>query len=66
MQEVGVLVPFENGKMLTIDSPFFAAGATKAKPRKAPAVGEHSEQILREAGYDDAPIAGMRESKIVA
>jgi crotonobetainyl-CoA:carnitine CoA-transferase CaiB-like acyl-CoA transferase len=66
MLAAGVLVPFENDEMLTIDSPFFVDGATKVKPRKAPAVGEHSTQILREAGYDDAAIAGMRDSKILA
>jgi len=67
MLEAGVLVPFEgDDAMLTIDSPFFVAGANKVKPRKAPAVGEHSDEILREAGYDAAAIAQLRESKVVA
>jgi crotonobetainyl-CoA:carnitine CoA-transferase CaiB-like acyl-CoA transferase len=66
MLDAGVLVPFENDAMLTIDSPFFVEGADKVKPRKAPAVGEHSDQILREIGYDDSVIAKLRESRIVA
>lgn len=66
MLDAGVLVPFENDAMLTIDSPFFVAGANKVKPRKAPAVGEHSDEILREAGYDDAAIATLRENRVIA
>jgi crotonobetainyl-CoA:carnitine CoA-transferase CaiB-like acyl-CoA transferase len=66
MLDAGVLVPFENDSMLTIDSPFFVAGTDKVKPRKAPAVGQHSDQILREAGYDDAAIAKLRENRVVA
>jgi len=31
----------------------------------APAVGQHSDEILREIGYSDAEIAGFREAKIV-
>jgi crotonobetainyl-CoA:carnitine CoA-transferase CaiB-like acyl-CoA transferase len=66
MRQAGLLVPFEDDTMLTIDSPFFVDGADKMKPRKAPAVGEHSDDILREAGYDEAAIAGLRDSGIVA
>ena len=67
MLEAGVLVPFEgDDAMLTIDSPFFVAGTDKVKPRTAPAVGEHSDEILREAGYDAAAIAQLREAKIIA
>ena len=66
MLDAGVLVPFENDAMLTIDSPFFVAGTDKVKPRKAPAVGEHSDEILREAGYDDTAIARLRENRVVA
>ncbi len=31
----------------------------------SPEAGEHSEQILRELGYSDADIAGLRERRIV-
>jgi formyl-CoA transferase len=66
MLETGVLRPFENDTLLTVDSPFFVTGVKKAIPRKPPALGEHSEQILREAGYDDAAIAQLREKKAFA
>lgn len=33
--------------------------------RCCPAVGEHSDEILREIGYSDAEIAAFREAKIV-
>jgi crotonobetainyl-CoA:carnitine CoA-transferase CaiB-like acyl-CoA transferase len=56
-----ILVPFEEDTMLTIDSPFFVDGAEKVQPRHAPSVGEHSDKILREAGYDEAAIRDLRE-----
>jgi len=31
-----------------------------------PRYGEHSEQILREVGYDDGAIARLREAHIIA
>ena len=62
----GFCVPFEDSTMLTIDSPFFVAGADKVRPRLAPEVGEHSDQILREAGYDGQQIEALRAAKAVA
>jgi formyl-CoA transferase len=64
--DTGVLLPFEGDTLMTISSPFFVSGAQKVGPRKPPALGQHSDEILREAGYDEAAIAKLRESKIVA
>jgi len=61
-----VLVPFENDPMLTINSPIWVDGARKVQPRKPPGVGEHSDEILRNAGYDEASIARLRASGAVA
>lgn len=61
-----VLVPFEGDSLMTINSPFFVDGADKVGPRKPPALGEHSDEILRDAGYDAAAIAQLRDRKIVA
>jgi crotonobetainyl-CoA:carnitine CoA-transferase CaiB-like acyl-CoA transferase len=61
-----VLVPFENDTMLTINSPIWVSGAKKVQPRKPPGVGEHSDEILRHAGYDEAAIARLRASGAVA
>ena len=66
MREVEAVVPFENDTMLTINSPIWIEGATKVRPRKAPNVGEHSDEILGAAGYSDADIAEMRASGVVA
>jgi formyl-CoA transferase len=60
-----VLVPFENDTMLTINSPIWIDGAKKVQPRKPPAVGEHSDEILRGAGYDDAAIKTLKASGAV-
>src|ERR1700709_835073 len=49
-----VLVPFEGEAMLTINSPIWVDGASKVKPRHPPGIGEHSDEILRTAGYDEA------------
>jgi len=34
-------------------------------PRLAPRVGEHSEQVLREAGYGESEIAALREAGVI-
>jgi formyl-CoA transferase len=60
-----VLVPFENDTMLTISSPIWIDGARKVQPRKPPGVGEHSDEILRGAGYDEAAIKQLRGSGAV-
>lgn len=60
-----VLVPFENDTMLTINSPIWIDGAKKVQPRKPPAVGEHSDEILRGAGYDEAAIKQLRSKGAV-
>ena len=61
----GFLVPFEGDTMLTVDSPLYVGGAPKVKPRKAPDLGQHSDEILREAGYDTSEIERLRASKAV-
>jgi formyl-CoA transferase len=66
MIENEVLVPFENDTMLTVNSPIFIDGSRKVTPRKPPGVGEHSDEILRGAGYDDAAIQKLRASGAVA
>ena len=60
-----VLVPFENDTMLTINSPIWIDGTKKVQPRKPPAVGEHSDEILRGAGYDEAAIKALRSNGAV-
>ena len=66
MIENEVLVPFENDTMLTINSPIWVDGSRKVQPRKPPGLGEHSDEILRNAGYDEAAIKALRASGAVA
>jgi len=63
----GFLRPYvDEPDLWTIDSPFFLAGQEKAPPRKAPAVGQNSDEVLREMGYGDAEIAELRAAGVVA
>jgi formyl-CoA transferase len=47
----GLLPPFaDGGGLRTLDSPFQIAGETKALPRMAPSVGQHTRALLDEFG----------------
>jgi formyl-CoA transferase len=60
-----VLLPFEGDKLLTVNSPIWVDGSHKVAPRRPPGVGEHSDEVLREAGYDEAAIKQLRSSGTV-
>ena len=66
LQDVGGLAPFADGKGLTVLSPFHIDGETKVAPRRAPAVGQHSEEVLREAGYSAEDIERLRSLGVLA
>ena len=59
-QQIGALVPFADGEGLTVSSPFHLDGETKVAPRRAPSVGQHTDEVLREAGYPIGDIARLR------
>ncbi|HKO69890.1 MAG TPA: CoA transferase [Bradyrhizobium sp.] len=61
-----VLIPFEGDTMLTINSPIWVDGSQKVGPRRAPEIGEHSDEILKQAGYDETAIKQLRASGAVA
>ncbi|MDQ8730287.1 CoA transferase [Bradyrhizobium sp. LHD-71] len=64
-RHAGAIVPFADGSGLTISSPFNVDGETKRQPATAPSIGQHSDEILREHGYDDADIRKLRDTKAV-
>ena len=53
-------MPFADGANLTVSSPFHLDGETKVAPVRAPAVGQHSEAVLRDAGYAADEIAKLK------
>ena len=59
-REIGALVPFADGAGFTVSSPFDLDGATKVAARRAPSVGQHSETVLRDAGYAADEIARLK------
>ena len=59
------LVPFEDGGTMTVNSPIWIKGQEKMKPRCAPAVGEHSDEVLRAAGYSDTHIGALRGEGVI-
>ena len=65
MRAIGALVPWAEGEGLTVSSPFNVEGEVKTAPRHAPALGEHSEDVLREAGYSADEIGEMRAAGVV-
>ncbi|MGE0750345.1 MAG: CaiB/BaiF CoA transferase family protein [Variibacter sp.] len=66
MREANVLVPFADDSMLTVNSPLWIEGADKVAPRPAPSVGQHSDAVLRDAGYDADRIASLRKAGVVS
>ena len=61
----GILRPLGDTGMLTVDSPFTVSDIAKVPITRAPGHGEHSSQILRDAGYSDADIANLRAAGTV-
>jgi formyl-CoA transferase len=63
----GALVPADGigGTTLTIDSPFRISGEAKVRPRRAPALGEHSDEVLRAHGFGADEVAELRRTGVV-
>jgi crotonobetainyl-CoA:carnitine CoA-transferase CaiB-like acyl-CoA transferase len=60
-----IVVPLEGaGDKLTttIGSPIQVHGITKVPARRAPALGEHNEEVLRQLGFNAAEIDSLRAS----
>jgi len=60
-----IVVPLEGagGKLTsTISSPIRVHGVPKVPARRAPDIGEHNEEVLRQLGFDPTEIDGLRAS----
>ena len=63
-----IVVPLEGagGKLtLTISSPIQVHGVTKTAARRAPELGEHNDEILKDLGFDAKTIDSLRVSGAV-
>jgi len=63
----GIVVPLEGAGKLTstISSPFQVHGVDKVPARRGPELGEHTDEILKELGFDAKGIEGLRASGAV-
>jgi crotonobetainyl-CoA:carnitine CoA-transferase CaiB-like acyl-CoA transferase len=60
-----IIVPLEGagGKLTsTISSPMQVHGVTKVPARRAPGIGEHNDEVLKQLGFSAAEIDGLRAS----
>ena len=63
-----IIVPLEGagGKLTsTISSPLQVHGVNKVSAKRAPEIGEHSEENLRQLGFSDAEIEGLYAGGVI-
>ena len=65
LRENGVIVPLEGAEgnlKSTISSPIQVHGVNKVPAKRAPDLGEHNEEVLKQLGFDAKQIDGLRAS----
>ena len=69
MRVSGALVPIDDpraGASLTVSSPIQIEGQEKVPPTLAPEIGEHTVEVLRAAGIDQAEIDRLLRAGVIA
>ena len=68
MRASGALVPLDDtraGATLTVSSPLWIEGQAKVPATMAPEVGEHTVEVLREAGIEGAEIDRLLQAGVI-
>jgi formyl-CoA transferase len=63
LRENDIVVPIEGAGekvKLTVSSPMTVHGVSKVAARRAPEIGEHNDDLLKELGFSSGEIAGFR------
>jgi len=69
MVKSGALVPIDDpraGAALTVSSPIAIEGQEKVPPTLAPAIGQHTVEVLRAAGFAEAEIERLLRAGVIA
>src|SRR5207247_2427118 len=64
-----IVVPLEGAGenlKLTISSPIQMHGVAKVPAKRAPELGEHNDEVLKELGFDAKEIERLRASGVIA
>ena len=64
-RQAQALVPFADGDGWTVASPLQLQGVQQRSPERAPYLGQHSAQVLHQAGYTSTDIAQLIDEGIV-
>lgn len=59
LRAAGAIVSMEGERLETINSPVFIGGTEKRQPGRAPEVGAHTCEVLRDLGYADGEIESL-------
>jgi formyl-CoA transferase len=54
----------KRGKYLSVGNPIKLSDSPTEVTR-SPLLGEHTEEVLKQLGYTESQIAGLRESKVI-
>ena len=57
--------PQVEGTLPLAPTPIELSETPGAYRRRAPLIGEHTDEILRSLGYDDAAITALREARVI-